>query len=343
MVRLSTEIVKIVVKDYGHDELLNRLSNPFWFQAFSCVIGFDWHSSGVTTTTCGALKQALNNSNLGLAVTGGKGKVSKNTISEIENNSFNLSAKIVEKLKYSSKLSAKIDNSCVQDGYQLYHHCFIFNERGNWIVIQQGMNMKNNYARRYHWIYNKVVSFVESPHKAICCDKVENGVLNITSKENEEIRKGSLDLIKDNPIHLKKYFKSEQKMITDFTNNNLIFPSRHNILKIDISSNGWNVLKRAYEIQPKNYEELISLNGMGPKKIRALALVSDLIYGTQINWKDPVKYSFAHGGKDRIPYPIDEETYENSILTLKESIEAAELNKKEKITALKQLSVLINN
>jgi hypothetical protein len=346
MVKLAGKTTDILVYEFGKKEFLNRISNPFWFQAFSCVLGFDWHSSGTTTTTCGALKIALNKSNLGIKIAGGKGKASRKSIEEIEkfSDDFSLSSKKIEEMKYSSKMSAKVDNVCIQDGYQLYHHCFFFTEDGDWVVVQQGMN--DNYARRYHWLSSNVKTFVEEPHVAICCDKIENKVLDMTSKESKETRKVSVDLINDNPIHLRKYFlTNNQSMLTDFfcKIESFNMPKHHPIFNVDIGRDGMNVLQRVYDMQPKNYEEIVAFEGMGPKKIRALALISNLIFGSKMSWKDPVKYTFTHGGKDGFPYPVDRETYDNSIQILEDCINQAKLNKQEKISAFKRLNSFIED
>lgn len=343
MKNLSGVISEIIIHEYGQDEYIKRLSNPFFFQALGYVLSFDWHSSGLTTTVCGALKESLNELNLGIRIAGGKGKMSRKTLKEIEEASeiFSLSSKKIEKLKYASKMSAKVDNTCVQDGYQLYHHSFVFTEKGEWVVVQQGMNQ--DYARRYHWISDNVKSFVEEPHSAICCDRKESEVLDMTAKESEETRKVSVDLVKDNPKHLMKYFNSGQRLLTDFwvKQDEITLPKYHAILPIDIGKNGMKVLQKAYEIQPENYEELVALKGIGPKKVRALALISDLIFGTNASWKDPVKYTFTHGGKDGHPYPVNKQVYDNSISILKEAIEQAKLNDKEKMNAIKRLKDFI--
>jgi hypothetical protein len=277
----------------------------------------------------------------GIAVTGGKGAVSRKAPAEIEKigEIFSLSSDNVKRLKYSSKMAAKVDTSCIQDGYELYHHCFFFTEKGEWAVVQQGMN--NEYARRYHWLSDFSNSFIE-PREGICCDRKEESVLDMTSHDSESTRKVSLDLIKDNPVHLKKYFKSSsQKMLFDFEDD-FGLPPHHPVLDIDISERGMEVLKKAYELQPRNYEELISLEGMGQKKIMALALISDLVYGSAPSWRDPVKYSFTHGGKDGYPYPVDREVYDNSVQMLHDSLESAKLDKKEKYNAIKRLGEFIN-
>ncbi len=339
MVKLAGGIAEVIIYEYGVKEFLRRISNPHWFQAFSCVLGFDWHSSGTTTTTCGALKVALSPEEHGVAVAGGKGSTSRKTPAEIEamGEILSLSSDRIERLKYSSRMTAKVDNSCIQDGYQLYHHCFFFTEKGEWAVVQQGMN--NTYARRYHWL-SDIHSFTEEPHEGICCDRKEAKVLDMTARASEAAREVCLDLIKDNPDHLKKYL-SKQRVLEDFESS-FALPSHHPVLDIDIGKHGMEVLRRAYELQPETYEELISLSGMGPKKIKALALISDIVFGTPPSWRDPVKYSFAHGGKDGYPYPVDKETYDNSIQVLRDALESAKLDRKEKYRAIKRLEHFIN-
>ncbi|MBI5159323.1 DUF763 domain-containing protein [Candidatus Micrarchaeota archaeon] len=340
MVKLSGAIVEALEFEYGVNEVLKRLSDPYWFQAFACAIGFDWHSSGTTTTACGALKLALNGKEeeYGVSVGGGKGKASRKTPEEIRKvggEVFGLSEASVEGLVKASVLSAKVDNSCVQDDYQLYHHCLFFTEKGEWCVVQQGMNEENRYARRYHWLGEKVESFVNEPHSAICCDERKKQALNMVARESSEARKASVDLVKDNPEHLKKYFMKGQSCLNDF--DSLVMPAHHPVLPCDLSEKDFAVLKSAYELQPENYEELFCLKGIGAKKIRALALLSDLLFGVKASWNDPVKYSFAHGGKDGYPYPVDRQAYDYSIETLKQAVENAKLGEKEKYEAVKRL------
>ena len=274
MVKLSGALASVIIEEYSLEEFLNRISNPYWFQAFSCVLGFDWHSSGTTTTTLGALKASLTPEEHGIYLTGGKGAKSRKTPKGIEHAGevFNLRTKTIEKLVEISKLSAKIDNSCIQDGYTLYQHNFFVTEKGDWAVVQQGLNTQNKYARRYHWL-------------GISCDMKTPNTLNMSSKDSENAQKISVDLINDNPNHLMQYFKRKdnQLLLEDFTP-----PPHHPVLDMDISDKEFEVLTRAWEIQPENYEEVILLNGIGPKKIRALALISDLVYGEPASWKDPV-------------------------------------------------------
>lgn len=343
MVRLAGGITDVLLYEYGQDEFLRRISDPHWFQAFSCVLGFDWHSSGTTTTTCGALKMAVDPQEHGIVVAGGKGKTSMKTPQEIRKaaDSFPLSTRKIEKLIYSSRISAKIDNACIQDGYDLYHHCFIFTENGGWAVVQQGLNERNKYARRYHWLSESIKDLVEEPHQGICCDKSKPNTLDMTSHDSDKARKISVDLLCDNPEHLRSYFREKsQSLLTDYKEINM--PKHHPVLDMDMSEQEFKVLKRAWELQPQSYGELVSLRGIGPKKIRALALISDFVYGAPPSWKDPVKYSFTHGGKDGYPYPVDKNVYDHSIYTLKEALDEAKLDRKDKYNAIRRLESIIN-
>jgi len=346
MVRLSKGIAELIIEDFGRDEFLRRITDPNWFQAFSCTIGFDWHSSGTTTITCGALKQALDPVQHGIAIAGGKGKASRKTPQEIKEleKVFSIKPSKIDEFVSNSRLSAKVDNSCVQDDYQLYHHCFIISEESEWGVIQQGMKAEEGYARRYQWLSRSVDEMIEEPHEGISCDMREKNVLNMTDRDSREARDISLDLVNDNPAHLKKYLgESAQTTLTDFSSKELKMPSHHAVLDMDLTERGWKTLERAYQIQPSEYEELINLEGMGPKKIRALALVSDLIYGAEVSWKDPVKYSFSHGGKDGTPYPVDKDVYDNTIRVLEKDIIKAEIPDKDKEYAIKILNSLLED
>jgi hypothetical protein len=322
MKRLAGLITEVIIHEYGTDEFLRRISNPYFFQSFGCVLGFDWHSSGVTTTTLGALKESLDPEKHGVVVLGGKGGTSRKTIGEIEDMSqvFPLTENEIESMKYASRIVAKVDTSGVQDGYQLYHHNFLLSEKGNWSVIQQGMNSENRYARRYHWLSEDVKSFVNEPHTAICCDH-RGRTLNMAAKESEESRKVSVDLVKDGLGEVKKY---------------LIMGRYHWIDKMVFSK-----LLDLKEFQPRDYEEVLAFRGVGPKTIRALALTSKLIYGSEPSWKDPVKFSFAMGGKDGTPYPVDRKAYDEGNEILKNAIENAKLGNKEKLNAIRRLESFV--
>jgi hypothetical protein len=342
---LAGEIVEALVCEQGQEEFLRRIADPHWFQAFSCVLGFDWHSSGTTTVTTGALKMALSPERHGIAVAGGKGKTSTKAPSDIQKlgDAFSFEQHKVAELVRASKMSAKVDNALVQDGYQLYHHAFFFTEKGEWAVVQQGMN--DSYARRYHWLSDRVKSFVEEPHSAICSQRQEQTVLDLTARESAENRKATLDLVKDGPAHLG--LRPAQRSLLDFgeARSNLIpelsMPRRHQLVaRLDIDEAGRKALHMAYQLQPSSYEELVALRGLGPMRIRALALISELIYGASPSWRDPAKFSFAHGGKDGTPFPVDRKTYDRSIRTLHDAIEGARLEKKEKYEAIKRLARL---
>ncbi|MEM5790596.1 MAG: DUF763 domain-containing protein [Candidatus Aenigmatarchaeota archaeon] len=344
MRKLAEKIITLIIQEYCYDELLNRLANPFWFQALSCVLGYDWHSSGTTTVTTAVIK-AIAKPELGFALAGGKGKFSLKTPEEIRKFSeiFNLSTQKTEELIYASRMAAKVDNSLIQADYPLYHHAFFFTEKGRWVVIQQGMCIEDQTARRYHWISDKVKSFVEEPHSAICCDLKKENVLDMTSKKSEEARKISVDLIKEGPRRIKNDFLSikpiYQKSLKEFLNSKIQKEFKSLVLKMPRNIN-WDAVKNAYDFQPKNYEELIGIKGIGPSTIRGLALVSEIIYGAPPSWKDPVKFSFAYGGKDAVPRPVDRKAMDESIKFLDEVIKEAKLNKKEKLEVLKRLKSL---
>jgi hypothetical protein len=341
MVKLADSISEFVILEYNEDELLSRLSDPFWFQAFSCVLGYDWHSSGTTTVTCGALKMALKPERHGIYVAGGKGKTSRNAPNEIVNGCdvFGLSTINSEELVYSSKMSAKVDNTAIQDSYQLYHHVFIFTEKGKWCVIQQGMNPENKYARRYHWLSDRIESFVDEPHNAIVGEKGGKITLDMTSHLSEEARKISVDLIRENPRKLKgmvgTFRKPGQSSLRKY---GLEIFENPKISALVMPRNiNWNAVRGAYEFQPKDYEEMLSIRGLGPRTVRSLALISELVYGKPPSWKDPVKFSFAVGGKDGVPYPVDRKAMDESIEILRGGIEEAKLGKKEKLRAFERL------
>ncbi|MCQ2737710.1 MAG: DUF763 domain-containing protein [archaeon] len=350
MVKLAGAITDVVVDEYGPTEFIHRISNPCWFQAFSCVLGFDWHSSGTTTTALGALKSSIKPEEHGIYLSGGKGAASRKTPDGIvrAGDIFGLNDATVDSMVNSSRLSAKIDNSCIQDGYNLYVHDFFVTEKGDWAVVQQGMNTETKLARRYHWMNESFDDFLADPHSGISCDNIEKETLNMASTNSKEAQKISVDLINDNPVHLRDYFKRKdenQLLLTDFNVDDGIsfsLPKHHAILDMDLSDREYEVLKNAWEIQPENYEELILLNGIGPKKIRALALISDLVFGEPASWKDPVKYSFTHGGKDGFPYPVDRDVYDNSISMVRDAVYQSRLDKKDKMQAFKRLDDFIS-
>ena len=345
MVKLSEGIVEVIINEYGKDEFLKRISDPFWFQSFSCVLGYDYHSSGTTTVTCGALKEAIKPEQHGFAIAGGKGKASRKTIQQIEQigETFSFTDSKIKELQYSSRMSAKVDNTAIQDGHTLYHHVFLFTEGGKWSVIQQGMCSDTNYARRYHWL-SGFDSFISDPHNSIIGEKIDN-VLNMASKNSVSSQKTCVDLVKDNPRHLVNDWASLTRLETQTTLDEYNGSNNHSkhVTCLDMPrSINWNKMREIYDFQPKNYEELLSLKGVGPKTVRALALISDLIYGDKPSWNDPVKFSFAHGGKDGVPFEVDRKSMDESTEFIKQGISQANIGDKEKMHAFKRLQNYCN-
>jgi hypothetical protein len=333
MTVLAREITLAIVTEYSNVEMLNRLSDPCWFQALGCVLGYDWHSSGVTTVVCGALKEGTRDiqRELGLFIAGGKGRTSRKTPDEIEERGKLLKTDF-SGLVYASRMSAKVDNSALQDGYQLYHHCFFFTSDGHWAVVQQGMNEQNLYARRYHWLGESVSDFVCEPHSGICT-QAKADVLNLVAKESGPARNTIADIVKQ---------EKPDEIINQLKNlKTLNLPARHHLKPDDIHPDRlYKIFVDTYEHQPQNFENLLGLRGVGPTTIRALSLISELIYNVPVSLRDPALYSFAHGGKDGIPYPVDRKTYDKSIELLHIAVEKARLGDREKIAAIKRLSNL---
>ncbi|MGB7054201.1 MAG: DUF763 domain-containing protein [bacterium] len=330
MVKLARAIIEVMVVEQGSDEFLRRVSDPYWFQAFGSVLGFDWHSSGVTTTVCGAMKEGTKDiaQDLGLFFCGGKGGVSRKTPAQISAICETMSVD-PDGLIYASKTSAKVDNTCVQDGYNLYHHMFVFTKNGDWSVIQQGMNPDNHFARRYHWLSMNLQSYVNEPHAAICCDEKKDS-LNMVAEESTASRDMVTEIAKERP---EKIIKETEKILK--------MPSRHPVLKLDISSKYFHkILLRTYGKAPGSFESLISIPGVGPKTLRALALIGELLYGASPSFRDPARYSFAHGGKDGFPYPVDRTTYNKSITFLESAIKKAKIGENDRLKALRKLTYL---
>jgi len=347
MQKLAKEMVTIIVDEYGLGTFLRRVSDPFWFQALGCVLGYDWHSSGVTTVLTGVLKSAVNQTELGLTVCGGKGKTSRKTPAEIEllGEKYGFSSSRLDSLLYASRMSAKVDTTAVQAGYPLYHHAFFVTEKGEWAVVQQGINAKDKSARRYHWLSENVKDFVVEPHDAVVGDIKRDAVLDMTARASEGCRKTSTDIAKEEPKKLRNLLLSirpvHQKSLQEWISAPLGKEFEIDAFSLPRNLN-WNAVKRAYDFQPKNYEELIGIRGIGPATVRALALVSELVYGEKPCWEDPVKYSFCVGGKDGVPYPVDRATYDETIEILENAVKQAKVGGKEKLNAVKRLRVLAN-
>jgi hypothetical protein len=331
MVLLSREILAHIVQEYGAREVLRRMSDPFWFQAFGCVLGFDWHSSGVTTTVCGAVKESLREAGpeWGLFAAGGKGAASKKTPAQITEACERL-GRDPDTLVHASRTSAKVDNAAVQDGYQLYHHVFLFTASGDWSVVQQGMNDRTSTARRYHWLSEHVTSFVEEPHDAVCCDE-RGETLNLVASESRDVRRASAELAGLPP-------ETTLRAIARVPA--LQLPARHLLFpELDVDSRYLSkILLKTYERAPESFEALLGMEGVGSRTLRALALASELIYGTPASTRDPARFAFAHGGKDGIPFPVDRPTYDRTIGILRRAVDRARLDRSERVSALKRLA-----
>jgi len=364
MVRLARQITLVLVEEYGPAEVLARLSDPPWFQAFGCVLGFDWHSSGLTTTVCGALKEGLRGleRDSGLCVAGGKGKTSRRTPAEVEAFAERFGF-LPAPLVYASRMAAKVDSAALQDGYQIYHHTFIFVPGGAWAVVQQGMNEATRYARRYHWLSSELEDFVCEPHKAICCDGRGDVQLNMVAQEAEDCRQVSARLAGEPPEKLVRELRRLQAFsplrdksrsfpkaegfnpqgCSHFLDDcpALELPARHHLELSDIHPDRLaRIFLRTYEQPPADFAQLLGTEGVGAKSIRALALVSELVYGAAASVRDPARFSFAHGGKDGHPYPVDRETYDRTIEALRAAVERARLGRREKLDALRRLAAV---
>lgn len=359
MVRLGRSMIEVLIDEYGPDEFIKRISDPVWFQSLGTVLAFDWNASGLTTVLIGALKEAIRGQekDLGIFIAGGKGATSRKTPDQIIDwgGKLNFSDDQTAGLVKSSKLSAKVDSSLVQDGYTLYHHAFFFSKNGAWTVVQQGMNTESSTARRYHWYSEAFESFVDEPHSGIASQDFKKSTLNLVAKASKKNRDISLDLantsylslMKDVEI-LRKHSSSLTKMITLKTGDEQLTLAsiaglefeHHSVETEDFGKSKYldKILARVSEEAPKNYEDLVSIKGVGGKTMRALSLVSEVIYGADPSYEDPARYSFAHGGKDATPYPVDKETYDQTIKVLQAAVRKAKINPLEKDKALRRIS-----
>ena len=329
MIKLAREISIHIVSEFGADEMLRRLSDPFWFQAFGCVLGFDWHSSGVTTTVTGALKEGIRGleQDLGFFAGGGKGAVSWKTPAVIELACERLSID-PRPLVYASRMSAKVDSAAVQDGYQLYHHAFFFTPSGAWCVVQQGMNDDNGMARRYHWLSTRVESYVNEPHAAVCAESRAT-TMNLVAEESAGVRSSSAVLAREKPDVVLSAIREIPA---------LTMPRRHAVLLADVDPQYLQkILLKTYDRAPEDFETLLGMQGVGARTVRALALVSEIIYGTPASTRDPARFSFAHGGKDGFPYPVDTGTYDKTVEALRAAVTKAGIDRSERVAALKRL------
>lgn len=370
MMRLGTLIIEALVLKYGKKEVLIRLSDPLWFQSLGAVLGMDWHSSGITTSVMYALKRGLNRraKELGIVVCGGRGKYSRRTPEELQILA-DMTGMDGNKLINCSRLAAKVDGTALQDGFQLYQHNFILSDQGDWTVVQQGMNVNEKKARRYHWSSEKLRSFVENPHTGVTGEN-QGLILNLTDINASSTRSKILSLTQENPDRIirevKKMGSSESLQLEFFddaeknknppsnqnnlsnewqktqilikNDRNLVMPSHHEIRAEDVDLKRLGaVLATAYESENTDFESLLLTPGLGPRTLQSLTLVSEVIYGTPSRFTDPARFSFAHGGKDGHPFPVTTKIYDESIRILGESIEESKMGYSEKSECLYRL------
>jgi len=384
MVSLGREMTRVLVEEYGPTEFVRRIADPVWFQSLGTVLAFDWNASGLTTILTAALKEAIRGQEeeFGVFICGGKGKTSRKTPNEILDwgERLSLDEGSVNSLSYSSKMTAKVDSSLIQDGYQIYHHAFFFSvikKPGSaslidsWAVVQQGMNTGNSTARRYHWYEdistdnsqlttNNEKDFTEEPHTGIASQAFEKSVLNLVdkkSKKNKDLSKelvssGYNTLIKDIQL-LRSHFSDYSQMVSferkskradsgeqlTFLRLNDPHFITHPVVNEDFTKSKYldRILQKVTYESPKDYESLLAIEGVGPKTIRALSLVSEIIYGADPSYEDPARYSFAHGGKDAIPYPVDRDTYDTTINILQKAVRKTKIDSTSKDKALRRL------
>jgi hypothetical protein len=339
MARLGRAVAETVVMDYGTSGFLRRLSDPFWFQSLGCVMGMDWHSSGITTSVLGALKRAINplSGELGLHVCGGRGKFSLQTPAELRTLS-DATGLDGDRLVRSSRLAAKVDNTAVQDGFSLYLHNFIVSREGEWVVVQQGMNTAIRTARRYHWHSASLHSFVEEPHTAIYGPN-RGEILNLTHAAAGSTREGVLAIALAGE-GLRPEALAEAAALAP----HLVMPARHDVHAADINIKRLGaVLALAHERQPMDFESLLLMEGVGPRTLQALTLVSEVIHGTPSRFSDPARFSFAHGGKDGHPFPVPLDVYDQTLRQLETAVTRARLGREDSARAIKALSAISAN
>jgi hypothetical protein len=359
MTRLGALMAEAIVREYGRDELLRRLAHPFWFQSFGAVMGMDWHSSGITTSVIGALKRGLQPmaGELGIHVCGGRGRHSRATPGELvaigERVGFDGAA-----LATASRLVAKVDSAAVQDGFDLYLHGFIVSDDGHWVVVQQGMNGERRQARRYHWLSEGLTSFLDDPHAAV--DGPGQGrIVNLADHRAQASRRAQLALLRglgpdgivrelgriDGGLVAARVRKSEpvpniepEAPVQGELLPHLVLPAHHEVRGTDVIARRLHgALAAAAENGPRDFSELLQVPGVGARTVRALAMVAEVLHGTPCRFTDPARFSLAHGGKDRHPFPVPTKVYDHTIAVLKSAVSNARLGRDEQLAALKRL------
>ena len=332
MTTLGTTIAESVIYHYGPSELLSRLSDPFWFQAFGSVMGMDWHSSGITTSVLGALKRGLNprSHELGIYVCGGRGKHSRKTPAELiaVANRLGLNG---NELVRTSRLTARVDNNAIADGFQLYLHSFILTKSGEWAVVQQGMNDSSALARRYHWHSATVRDFTSEPHTAIVGEH-QGTIMNLVDHRADVAQEAMLTTVKQDP----------EKTISEWRH--LSMPRHHDVRESDVDLKRLGgVLAVAYERDLRDFASLLLLEKLGPRTLQSLALIAEVVHGAPSRFSDPARFSFAHGGKDGHPFPVPLKTYDESISVLRKSLAAAKLQETERVDGFRRLDRFTRN
>lgn len=330
MTKLGTAITETIVHDYGSSAFLSRLSDPFWFQALGAVMGMDWHSSGITTSVMGALKRGIGPraNELGIHVCGGRGRFSRNTPHELrliaDRRGFDADA-----LVRTSRLTARVDNNAIADGFQIYLHSFVVTADGEWAVVQQGLNERNGMARRYHWHSTSVHDFVSEPHSGIVGENLGT-IMNLVDTDARPAQKAMLELTRERPevaLGAARYLR---------------MPSHHEVREgnVDLKRLG-AVLAVAYERDLHDFAELLLLENLGPRTLQSLALVAEVVHGAPTRFTDPARFSFAHGGKDRHPFPVPLKTYDESVNFLRSSLDAARVGDKDKLDGFRRLDKFV--
>ena len=326
MTTLGTAIAESVMYHYGRPELLSRLSDPFWFQALGCVMGMDWHSSGITTSVMGALKRGLNPraGELGVYICGGRGRHSRNTPRELTGVAERIGID-GNSLVRTSRLTARIDNNAIADGFQIYLHTFIVTADGDWAVVQQGMNDTTRLARRYHWHSAAVRDFTSEPHTAIVGEHTGT-ITNLVDRRARPAQDALLVVAHTNPDQTLDHVRR------------LTMPRHHDVRRVDVDEKRLGaVLALAYERDLRDFSSFLLLEQLGPRTLQSLALVAEVVHGTPTRFSDPARFSFAHGGKDGHPFPVPLKTYDETVAVLRRSVNAAKLGRSDKMDGLKRL------
>ncbi|MBI5732139.1 MAG: DUF763 domain-containing protein [Candidatus Magasanikbacteria bacterium] len=350
MVRLGRQMLYVMNEEYGPDEFIKRIADPGWFQSLGTVLAFDWNASGLTTILTAALKEAIRGQQkeFGIFIAGGKGKTSRKAPEEIIINAerADLTRTEADNLVYNSKMTAKVDSALVQDGFQIYHHTFFFSKSGHWAVVQQGMNVERGTARRYHWWSEKITDLVSEPHTAII-SPIKTPTLNLTAGESAKTRVISTELVQAGYASLMNDIKILRRHSSNLSQSIKVKVGQHQLAFINLGNKEFHthpvvsenfskskyldkILYKVAEAKPQNYEKLLALQGVGPKTMRALSLVSEIIYGAKPSYVDPARYSFAHGGKDATPYSVHRPTYDSTIQFFSRIIQKIKVSAAEK-------------